>query len=342
MSLKKRKIGEPDINPGGGSVELSSRRTQQGESEHESSAESKNLLARCIAAVNEILCDTPSADLSQDRTAQSGKFPEDEVKAGRELELKIMSNFDAFESVEELPPGKCAYDMVWVDEWRGDRVRSRLCVRQFRTEGLRDDLFARTPDTFFIKYLLAQAANCKDIGILVIDITAAFVHARTDEEIYVQVPSGTKSSRFWRLKAAVNGTRKSSKHWQEYSSDKLVTNVLFQQNDINPCIYKRFLDNLNLEQHGDDFLVCGLTSNLECLVDEFKEHLLVKKAEIVSLRPEHQKETLFRKRRISVDDFGWHVELDQRCVKCLLNAMALSRCRSMATPGSKGQESSHV
>ena len=47
-----------------------------------------------------------------------------------------MSNFDAFELVDELRPGKHAYDLVWVDEWRGDRVRSRLCVRQFKAEGL--------------------------------------------------------------------------------------------------------------------------------------------------------------------------------------------------------------
>ena len=39
-----------------------------------------------------------------------------------------MLNFDAFELVEELPSGKYAYDMVWVDEWRGERVKSRLCV----------------------------------------------------------------------------------------------------------------------------------------------------------------------------------------------------------------------
>ena len=121
------------------------------------------------------------------------------------------------------------------------------------------------------------------------------MHARTDEEIYVKVPSGIKSSRFWRLEAAVSGTRKASKHCQEYSSDKMVTNMLFQQNDINPCIYKRFWDNLDLEQHGDDFLVCGLTSNLELLADEFQNHLLVK-AEIGSLRSEHQKETHFLKR----------------------------------------------
>ena len=78
-------------------------------------------------AVNKLFCDTP-VDLSRDRTALSGKFSKDELKAGRELELRNMLNFDAFELVDKLPPGKHAYDMVWVDEWRGDRVRSRLFV----------------------------------------------------------------------------------------------------------------------------------------------------------------------------------------------------------------------
>ena len=153
------------------------------------------------------MCDTPTVDLSRERTALSGKFPEDESKAGRELELRNILNCDAFDLVEELPPGKYAYDMVWVDEWRGDRVRSRLCVRQFKAQGLRGDLFAGTRDTFFIKYLLAKAASCKDFGILVIDISVSFMHARTDEKFYVKVPSGIKSSRFWSLKAAVNGVK---------------------------------------------------------------------------------------------------------------------------------------
>ena len=167
-----------------------------------------------------------------------------------------MLNFHAFELVDELSPGKHAHDLIWVDEWRGGRVRSRLWVRQFKAEELRDDLFAGAPDTFFMQYLLANAASCKDFGLLVVDISVAFVHARTDDEIYVKVPSGIRSSRFWRFKAAGNGTRKASKHWQEYSCDKLVTNMLFQQNDVNPCIYKQFCDNLDLEQHADDFFWC--------------------------------------------------------------------------------------
>ena len=163
--------------------------------------------------------------------------------------------------------------MVWVDEWRGDRVGSRLCVRHFQAEGLRDDLFAGTPDTFLIKNLLAEAASCKDFGILVIDISVAFMHARTDEEICVKAPSHIKSSKFWGLEEAVKGSRNASKRRQEFSCDKFVTNMLFQQNDTNPCIYKRFCDNLDWEQHGDDFFVCGSTSGLECLVDEFERNI---------------------------------------------------------------------
>ena len=101
--------------------------------------------------------------------------------------------------MEELLAGKHASDMVWVGEWRDDRVRSRHCVRQFRAEGLRDHVFAGTPYTFFIQYLLAEAASCKDFGILVIDISVAFMHARTDDEIDVKVLSDIKSSKYWSL-----------------------------------------------------------------------------------------------------------------------------------------------
>ena len=72
--------------------------------------------------------------------------------------------------------------------------------------------------------------------------------------------------------------------------------------------------------------MCGLTSNLELVAHEFKNHFMVKKAEIVSLRPEH----------------GWHVELDHRYVKSLLDAMAMTHCKSMFTPRKKGHENSHV
>ena len=73
-------------------------------------------------------------------------------------------------------------------------MRSRLCVRQFKAEGLRDDLFAGAPDTVFNQSICwIKQRVARTFGILVIDITVAFMHARTDEEMYVKVPSGIKS-----------------------------------------------------------------------------------------------------------------------------------------------------
>ena len=61
-NLKERKIGEPDINPGGASSTTvdppKTRQSEQGSSANESSFTS------CIAAVNNLLCDVPTVDLS--------------------------------------------------------------------------------------------------------------------------------------------------------------------------------------------------------------------------------------------------------------------------------------
>ena len=51
VSLKQRKVGEPDINPGGASSSTADTPKSR-ESEQGSSAGNENLLAGCIAAVN--------------------------------------------------------------------------------------------------------------------------------------------------------------------------------------------------------------------------------------------------------------------------------------------------
>ena len=66
-------------------------------------------------------------------------------RGSRELEHLIRC--DAFDEVHELPRGHKAVDMVWIDEWRGDKVRSKVCVQQFTAEQSRDDKFAGTPET---------------------------------------------------------------------------------------------------------------------------------------------------------------------------------------------------
>ena len=59
-----------------------------------------------------------------------------------------------------------------------------MCVSS-KAECLIDDLFVGTPDTFS-SICWAKAASCKDFGRLVVDISVAFVHARTDEHIFCE------------------------------------------------------------------------------------------------------------------------------------------------------------
>ena len=70
--------------------------------------------------------------------------------------------------------------MTWFGLMSGEvGGHDSVCV----SDGVRDHLFAKTPDAFFIKYLLAKA-SCKDFGLHVVDISVAFMHARTDDEIW--------------------------------------------------------------------------------------------------------------------------------------------------------------
>ena len=71
--------------------------------------------------------------------------------------------------------------MTWYgwDEWLGDQVRSRLCVRHFKAEQQRDDMFARTPDTFFMK-IRNQQSSIRDVLRNFDTGHHRSVHARTD------------------------------------------------------------------------------------------------------------------------------------------------------------------
>ena len=91
------------------------------------------------------------------------------------------------------------------------------------------------------------------------------MHARTDEEIYVKSAFRYQEFTSWRQKCFSNRTT------------------------LIRAFTRGFVTIWTWEQHGDDFVVCGATQGLEKLAEEFKGHFLVNKAEIVSLKPEHQR-----------------------------------------------------
>ena len=203
------------------------------------------------------ILDYPEVDLSHERSASVDIFPPEALKRGREKEIHHLVDFDGYEELYELPsPRPKVYDTTWRDEWRGDQVRSRLCVREYKSEGSRNDTFACTPDTWFLRYVVSRASMDRDLAILIVDISVAFMHARSDEDLIVKAPAGVSTSPWWRLKAAINGTRKASRHWQEFSCEKLQLMGLLR-NTFNPSIFHDEGGLTQLEQHGDDFLNVG-------------------------------------------------------------------------------------
>eukprot|EP00971_Amphidinium_carterae_P196171 3892483-Amphidinium_carterae.1 len=85
-----------------------------------------------VIAATQLICQIqknthyPEIDLSLDRQAWKMNFPPGPRKAGREKEICNLIDFDAFDEVDVVPSGVPVYDMTWVEEYRGDLVRSRL------------------------------------------------------------------------------------------------------------------------------------------------------------------------------------------------------------------------
>ena len=75
---------------------------------------------------------------------------------------------------------------------------------------VRDDVVAATPDLFFIRFELRIASATPTHGIMIIDSSVASMHAKLDESIYAKAPNDIHGGKYWKPKAAPNGTMKAS------------------------------------------------------------------------------------------------------------------------------------
>ena len=82
----------------------------------------------------------------------------------------------------------------WVEDNKGDVVRSRFVVKQIAYD-YRDDVSHSTPALLVFRMMLAFASSkCpllktgSDFFIAIWDISVAFMHATSDELIYVHPP----------------------------------------------------------------------------------------------------------------------------------------------------------
>ena len=67
----------------------------------------------------------------------------------------------------------------------------------------------------------------------------------------------------------------------------------------------------------------------------FQQAFLVKKMNVVSIHPEDDKEAWFLHRKYSVDDSGWHEEIDPRYGETLVKQQGLEMGHASKVPGFK-------
>ena len=102
------------------------------------------------------------------------------MRKARELELKCLRDLGVYEKVDEKEAvancGITPVDTKWVDtdkafEGEPMQIRSRVCVREFKSDD-RPDLYAGTPPFEALTAIISIAANNKEtFSIMHIDVS---------------------------------------------------------------------------------------------------------------------------------------------------------------------------
>ena len=170
------------------------------------------------------------------------------------------------------------YDMVWLDEGHDDKVMSRLVAKQFDIEGPRDDIFAATPEPFFMRFLFTHAAADHYRVIVVIDIkcTSSGRNAPTSRMIEAYVA--------YRRPGAAD-----------------------PEGDL--CIFWHPKYDFNFEQHGDEFPGSSQRDHAFTIKGQFEHDFYRKKVKIVSDHKDDVKVTNFLEQKVKESEHGYHWDL---------------------------------
>jgi hypothetical protein len=154
-----------------------------------------------------------------------------EVAAGRQREMDSIYRHDVREDVlNREAVGVLRVKGDWVEDNRGDVVCSRFVVKQIARD-YRDDVSQSTPALLVFRMMLAfTSSKCpllntgSNFFIAIWDISVAFMHATIDELIFVHPPKDLVQPGFcWKLKRAMNGTRRATRQWADTVTEVLVS-----------------------------------------------------------------------------------------------------------------------
>ena len=183
------------------------------------------------------------------------------LKAEKE-HLESHNTMDSWTEIsreDQQARGRQVLDCMWVYTYKFNtqgalaRVKARLVVRgDQQRRNFADENYAATLAVRSFRTVLALAARF-NLELKQFDAVNAFVNAELDEDIFMEMPTGTrKPGRILRLNKALYGLRKSPLLWQKELTRTLVT-LGFKAVPHEPCILVR--DGCIIFFYVDDIVV---------------------------------------------------------------------------------------
>jgi len=93
--------------------------------------------------------------------------------------------------------------------------------------------------------------------------------------------------------------------------------------------------NIYVEQYGEDFFGEGPRLEILKLRDKFASTFMLKQAVVISQHADDDKEGWFLHRRVSIDDNGWHEEIDRKYIDERVKPCGVGDGHALPTPGYK-------
>ena len=120
-----------------------------------------------------------------------------------------------------------------------EKFKARFVVQGFTSVPVihHTETFARTPEMSTARLLVAVAA-VQDWEVEQMDVSAAFLYAPLEEEIYVTPPPGYEddTGRVWHLRTTLYGVKQAPRQWNA----KLISVLLeagFTQSPLDPSFF---------------------------------------------------------------------------------------------------------
>lgn len=273
--------------------------------------------------------DNPSFD-----TATRGPFQEEFWQAMRVELNTLINDFDCWEYVpnpgHNVLPSTWAFKIKRYPDGRVKKFKARFCARGDRQQEGIDyfETWAPVVQWSTVRIVMILAAKLGLISVQC-DITAAFIHGRVQETIYVHQPRGFhrgQGDEVLKLKRTLYGLKQSPRYFFKYFTERLLKQGL-TASKFDPCLFMS--KTLIVIIYVDDILIYGKNDEE---INDFIERM---KQEDVAL---HREGTAEGYLGVDIQREGNSITLRQEgLTKRIISALGLDSklSTSVATPAEK-------